>query len=61
MTTSKALKDFLSDDEILEVLIMFQDRKMDAAKKLALLMFPKWNISTLDAVKILQALQNEIN
>lgn len=59
MTNTKALKDFATDDQILECLILFEARKMDAAKMLATYMFPKWKVSTLEAVNILMAVQKE--
>ncbi len=62
MTNIKALKSFVSDDQILECLILFETRQMDAGKLLSSYMAPKWsNISTLDAVKILSSVQKEFN
>ena len=60
MKNTKALKDFVTDDQILECLILFECRKMEAAKLLASYMFPKWRVSTLEAVKILINIQNEL-
>lgn len=59
MTKTEALRGFLSDDEILDVVILYKSRKMEAAKNLASLMFPKWQISTLEAVNILEEVSKE--
>ncbi len=59
MENTKALKAFATEEEILECLILFEERKMEAAKLLASYMFPKWQVSTLEAVKILLAVQKE--
>lgn len=59
MTNTKALKAFATDEQILGCLILFEERKMDAAKLLASYMFPKWQVSTLEAVKILMNVQKE--
>ena len=57
----KVLKDFATDEQILECLILFEERKMDAAKLLASYMFPKWQITTLEAVNILMNVQKEMS
>lgn len=57
----KALRDFATDEQILECLILFEERKMDAAKLLASYMFPKWQITTLEAVNILTNVQKEMS
>ena len=57
----KVLKDFATDEQILECLILFEERKMDAAKLLASYMFPKWQITTLEAVNILTNVQKEMS
>lgn len=54
-----ALKSFLTDEQILECMILFETRKIDAARKLSAYMFPKWNITTIDAIEILKAIQKE--
>lgn len=61
MTNTKALKAFATDDQILECLILFEERKMEAAKLLASYMFPKWQVTTLEAVKILMNVQKEMS
>lgn len=61
MTNTKALKSFATDEQILECLILFEERKMEAAKLLASYMFPKWQVSTLEAVKILMNVQKEMS
>ncbi len=53
MTNTKALRAFATDEQILECLILFEERKMEAAKLLAAYVFPKWKITTLEAVRIL--------
>ncbi len=61
MKKTNALKDFANEEQILECLILFEGvRKMEAAKLLAAYMFPKWNITTLEAYKILQNVYNEM-
>lgn len=57
MDKTKELRAFISDDDILECLILFENRKMDAAKLLASYVYPKWQITTLEAVKILIEVQ----
>jgi hypothetical protein len=59
MTNTTALRKFATDEQILECLIMFEHRKMDAAKMLSSYVFPKWQITTIDAVKILTNIQKE--
>lgn len=59
MINTEALKAFATDDQILECLILFEERKMDAAKLLAYYMLPKWHVSTLEAVNILIDVQKE--
>ena len=60
MNTIKTLKLYLTDEQILECLILFENRKMDAAKMLCAYLYPKRIISTLEGVKILTELQKEI-
>ena len=60
MTNTNALKDFATEEQILECLILFEQvRKMEAAKLLASYMFPKWQVSTLEAFGILQNVYKE--
>ncbi len=59
--TVNELKRFdITDDQILDVLILFESRQMDAAKQLRALMFDKWNISTLHAHTIIVELKKEL-
>lgn len=60
MDTIKSLKLYLTDEQILECLILFEKRKIDAAKKLCAYLYPKRIIPTLEGVKILTELQKEI-
>ena len=60
MTNTNALKDFATEEQILECLILFEQvRKMEAAKLLASYMFPKWQVTTLEAFGILQNVYKE--
>ena len=60
MVKTKALLDFVTEDQILEVMILWQsNRKMDAARLLSAYTFPKWNLTTLQAIKILTSLESE--
>lgn len=57
---TQALQDFLTDDQILEVLLLFdKTRKIQACKLLQKYMAPKWEITVLQAMDILQAVQKE--
>ena len=61
MTNLKAIKDFgITEDQLLDLLILYENRKMEASKKLVSLLFDKWRITTLDAVKIIEALKKEL-
>lgn len=58
---TKALKDFATEEQILECLILFEQvRKMEAAKLLAVYMFPKCQVTTLEAYKILEKVYQEM-
>ncbi len=59
MKNTKLLKDFATDEEILECLILFEERKLEASKLLATYMFPKWRVTTLEAFGILQNVHKE--
>jgi hypothetical protein len=60
MKNTKALKYFATEEQILECLILFEQvRKMEAAKLLASYMFPKWQVTTLEAFGILQNVYKE--
>lgn len=60
MKSANALKAFITDDKIIECLILFESRKMDAAKLLCSYMANKWQITTLQAVEILTKIKQEI-
>lgn len=61
MKKTKALRNFLTDDQILEVLIKFETRKVEACGMLKEMIFDKWQITTLQAMGILQNIQKEWN
>ncbi len=59
MKNTNALKAFATDEQILECMLLFESNKLDAAKLLAAYMFPKWQVSTLEAITILMNIQKE--
>ncbi len=60
MGNTNFLKKFVTDDQILECLILFdKSRKMEASKLLAYYMLPKKKVTTLEAYNLLQGLYNE--
>lgn len=59
MTNTKALQRFLSDEQILEVLVKFQDRKIDACRLLQAYLDEKWQLTTIQAMGILQRIHLE--
>ena len=62
MKHTETLKSFITDDQILECLIMFSNnRKMEASRLLSYYLLNKWQITTLEAVSILQNIQKEWN
>jgi len=60
MTNTEALRAFVTDEELLECLILFEAKKIDASKLLASYMFPKWQVTTLEAFGILTNVKKEI-
>ena len=55
MQTTKALQDFLDDDQILEVAELASNkRSLEAARLLQYFLIEKWNISTIDAVSMVK-------
>lgn len=52
-TYTEAMLSFVTDEQLLECLILYETRKMDAAKLLKEYMFPKWQVTTLEAVRML--------
>ena len=59
MENTLLLKRFATEEQILECLILFETRKMEAAKQLAFYMYPKWQVSTIEAVNLLLNIQKE--
>jgi len=59
MKNTKALKGFVTDEEIMECLILFEKRKLEASKLLAAYMYPKWQVTTLEALGILENVHKE--
>ncbi|MFZ1786848.1 MAG: hypothetical protein WAT92_00995 [Saprospiraceae bacterium] len=59
MTKTEALKGFINDEQILEVLIKFETRKLDACGLLQEYMFPKWQITKLEAMQMILDVQKE--
>jgi len=56
----QALQSFITDEQILEVMIKFEARKVEACKMLQEMMFDKWRITVLEAMGILQSIQKEL-
>lgn len=62
MSTIETLKDFLSDDQILEVAeASARQRTLEAARRLQYFLIDKWNISTAQAVDIVRKLSLEFS
>ncbi len=61
MKDVKSIKAFLNDDQILDCLILFEDRKMDASRKLQGYLSGKYNVSVLAACNILTTIKNELD
>lgn len=59
MKNTEALKQFVTEEEILSILILFESRKLAAANKLKELMWDKWQVTTLQALGILQNVSKE--
>ena len=59
LSKTETLRDFLTDEQIMEVLILAENRKMEAARLLAAYMDHKWRLTTLEAVKLLCAIMRE--
>lgn len=57
---TEALKDFATDDQILECLIIFEEgRQLEAARLLSAYMSPKWRMPPFQSAKILIAVHEE--
>lgn len=56
---ASAMRDFITDEQLLECLILFETSKMDAAKLMIAYMGDKWSPTTLQAVRILENLSQE--
>lgn len=60
-TNSDKLKRFLSDDEILDIMIIFKDqRKVEACRQLQNSLLYAWTISITEAMGILQNIDKEL-
>jgi hypothetical protein len=60
MSKAKLIRGVISDDQIMDCLIMFEDRKIDAARMFSALLYPKIQLTTLNALKFLFELQEEL-
>lgn len=60
MTNIQALQSFITDEQILEVMIKFETRKVEACKMLQKMLFDKWQITMFEAMGILQNIQKEL-
>lgn len=62
MPVIRSLEKFITQEQILECLIKYENnRKMEAAKLLQYYMINKWIVTVLEAVNLLKAAYNEIN
>ena len=62
MENINALKSFITDEQILELLIKYEDgSKMDACRMLQGYLFPKWQTTTLECIGIMQNIYKEFN
>ena len=61
MKNIDALRRFINDEQILEVLIEFEESKLNACKTLQGMMFDKWHITVTEAFGIIQNVQAEFN
>lgn len=61
MNKIESLKSFLTDDQILECLVLFDDSKIEGSKLLRSFLFDKWRITTVEAIKIMQDIHSEFN
>lgn len=59
MKNTAALQSLITDEQILECLILFETRRMDASKLLAAYLYDKWQISTINAHGILLNIKKE--
>lgn len=60
MENTKKLQKFVTDEQILECLILFDNgRKMEASRILVSYLFEKWQVETLEAFGILQNVHKE--
>lgn len=57
MIANEQIRKYVTDEQLLECLILFEKRKIDASKMLSSYMFPKYKATTLECVKILTNLQ----
>jgi len=59
MTNIEALKGFITEDQILQVLIDYKKRKLQGAETLMTFLFDKWKITTIEAIKIIEKIEKE--
>lgn len=59
-TNTQLLQQFITDEQILEVMIMYQDRKIAACNLLRQHLSSKWQVTVLEALGILQHIQKEL-
>lgn len=59
MTKTRALNKFLTDDQILELLVKFETSRHKASKMLQEYMFNKWNLTILGAMAILKHVSDQ--
>ena len=55
----KRLRWYLTDDQVLEVLVLFETRQMEAARRLVELLKGKRTLTVLEAVKVLEGISNQ--
>jgi len=58
-STSKLLSKFLTEDQILEVVIASDEGLMSSARRLQAYMCHKWNLPTLHAVELVKKIREE--
>jgi hypothetical protein len=61
MRTTDALRAFITDDQILEVLILWQTKQIAACRLLSAYIWDKWNLTGHEAAKIIEKVDFEFN
>lgn len=59
MKTIELVKKVCTDEQILECLILFEKRKLEASKRIAGYLWPKYKFTTLEAYELLRQLKDE--